>query len=47
MKMLAICCHYLRSSGSAYHLEQIHLTVLFTGARDILHGGLDHHQMSW
>lgn len=40
-------CHYLWSSGPADHLQQVGLTVLLTGARYVLHGGLDHHQMCW
>lgn len=44
---IGIYCRNLWSPSSAYHLQQVSLAILFTGACNILHGGLDYHQMSW
>lgn len=37
---------YLWPSSTAYHLQDLRLTAFLEHARNVVHGGLDHNQMS-
>lgn len=42
-----VSVQYLWSAGSADHLEHVSFTVFLTRPSNIMHCGLDHHQVSW
>lgn len=38
---------YLWSACSTDHLQYVGFAVLLTGSTYVVHGGFDHHQVSW